>query len=298
MNMITPLAPTIIDGKAEAAALTQQVAAETLALRSQGVIPGLAVVLVGSDPASAIYVRSKVRKTEAAGMKSFSHTLPAETNEEELLTLIRQLNADPEVHGILVQLPLPAHINRDAVLDTISPDKDVDGFHTVNAGKLAVGRTNGLIPCTPAGCLILLKRVISSFAGLHAVIIGCSNIVGRPMGRLLLNEGCTVVMTHLKTRDVAAEARRADILVVAAGHAHLVRKDWVKPGAVVIDVGINRIDTPDGPKITGDVAFDEVAGHAAAITPVPGGVGPMTIACLLKNTLQAARALTDKEASS
>ncbi|NLI28135.1 MAG: bifunctional methylenetetrahydrofolate dehydrogenase/methenyltetrahydrofolate cyclohydrolase FolD [Acetobacter sp.] len=280
---------TMINGAAVAGVMTKAMIRDVDNLRKQGITPGLAVVLVGDDPASEVYVRSKIRKTKAVGMNSFCHRLPSDTSQSALLDLIATLNADPDIHGILVQLPLPLHIQRDAVLDAISPEKDVDGFHVLNAGKLAVGRTDGMIPCTPRGCMILLRQVLPSLAGLHAVVIGCSNIVGRPMARLLLNEGCTVVVTHLQTRDVAAEARRADILIVAAGHPGLVRSNWVKPGAVVIDVGINRITTPNGTTIVGDVAFDEVADHAKAITPVPGGVGPMTIACLLQNTLQAAQ---------
>lgn len=280
---------TMINGAAVAGVMTKAMIRDVENLRKQGITPGLAVVLVGDDPASEVYVRSKIRKTKAVGMNSFCHRLPSGTPQSDLLDLIATLNADPNIHGILVQLPLPLHIQRDAILDAISPEKDVDGFHVLNAGKLAVGRTDGMIPCTPRGCMILLRQVLPLLAGLHAVVIGCSNIVGRPMARLLLNEGCTVVVTHLQTRDVAAEARRADILIVAAGHPGLVRSNWVKPGAVVIDVGINRITTPNGTTIVGDVAFDEVADHAKAITPVPGGVGPMTIACLLQNTLQAAQ---------
>ncbi|MFT9015065.1 MAG: bifunctional methylenetetrahydrofolate dehydrogenase/methenyltetrahydrofolate cyclohydrolase FolD [Acetobacter sp.] len=280
----------LIDGKAFARRLRHDLHEQAVALHARtGVVPTLAVVMVGEDPASAVYVRNKVRATEQAGMRSVAHHLPGDTSEAELLALIATLNADPSVHGILVQLPVPQQIRRDAVLDAISPEKDVDGFHIVNAGRLAVGRRDGFIPCTPLGCLMLIKSVRPDLAGQQAVVIGCSNIVGRPMARLLQQEGCTVTMTHLRTRDVAAEARRADILIVAAGRAGLVRGDWVKPGAIVIDVGINRVDTPAGARIVGDVAFDEVFPHVGAITPVPGGVGPMTIACLLQNTLQAAR---------
>lgn len=298
MNMHMSGGAVLLNGQAEARVMTNTITREVAALRTRGVTPGLAVVLVGDDPASAIYVRSKVRKTEAVGMHSICHRLPADITQQALLALIQTLNADRAIHGILVQLPLPAHIQRDAVLDAIDPAKDVDGFHVVNAGRLAVGRTDGMIPCTPMGCMILLRRCLPSLSGLHAVVIGCSNIVGRPMARLLLNEGCTVVVTHLQTRDVAAEARRADILIVAAGHPGLVRGDWVKPGAVVVDVGINRVNGPKGPAIVGDVAFDEVASHARAITPVPGGVGPMTIACLLQNTLRAADLVAAKDATS
>ncbi|AQU88708.1 bifunctional methylenetetrahydrofolate dehydrogenase/methenyltetrahydrofolate cyclohydrolase [Komagataeibacter nataicola] len=280
---------TLIDGRAEAAVLKGLVAHEVTRLQARGITPSLAVVLVGEDPASHIYVRNKIRAVEAVGMRSISYRLPAHTPQAELLELVSSLNTDAAVHGILVQLPLPAHIDRDVVTDAITPAKDVDGFHIDNAGKLAVGREDGMIPCTAVGCRLLLRRVLPDLAGLHAVIIGCSNIVGRPTARLLLNEGCTVVMTHLQSRDVAAEARRADILVVAAGHAGLVRGDWIKPGAVVIDVGINRVEQHDGARIVGDVEFDEAVLKAAAITPVPGGVGPMTIACLLWNTLCAAQ---------
>ncbi|MCE0742305.1 bifunctional methylenetetrahydrofolate dehydrogenase/methenyltetrahydrofolate cyclohydrolase FolD [Acetobacter sicerae] len=281
---------TLIDGKAFARRLRHDIRDQAQGLHARhGVLPTLAVVMVGEDPASAVYVRNKVRATEEAGMRSVSHHLPQSTTQDELLDLIAGLNADQSVHGILVQLPLPEQIDRDAILDAINPEKDVDGFHIVNAGRLAVGRQDGFIPCTPMGCMMLLRSVVPNLAGLHAVVIGCSNIVGRPMARLLQQAGCTVTVTHLKTRDVAAETRRADIIVVAAGHAGLVRGDWVKDGAIVIDVGINRVETGSGSRLVGDVAFDEVSPRAAAITPVPGGVGPMTIACLLQNTLQAAR---------
>ncbi|NHN92370.1 bifunctional methylenetetrahydrofolate dehydrogenase/methenyltetrahydrofolate cyclohydrolase FolD [Acetobacter sicerae] len=280
----------LIDGKAFARRLRHDIRDQAQGLHARhGVLPTLAVVMVGEDPASAVYVRNKVRATEEAAMRSVSHHLPQSTTQDELLDLIAGLNADQSVHGILVQLPLPEQIDRDAILDAINPEKDVDGFHIVNAGRLAVGRQDGFIPCTPMGCMMLLRSVVPNLAGLHAVVIGCSNIVGRPMARLLQQAGCTVTVTHLKTRDVAAETRRADIIVVAAGHAGLVRGDWVKDGAIVIDVGINRVETGSGSRLVGDVAFDEVSSRAAAITPVPGGVGPMTIACLLQNTLQAAR---------
>lgn len=280
----------LIDGKAFARRLRHDIRDQVQGLHARhGVLPTLAVVMVGEDPASAVYVRNKVRATEEAAMRSVSHHLPQSTTQDELLDLIAGLNADQSVHGILVQLPLPEQIDRDAILDAINPEKDVDGFHIVNAGRLAVGRQDGFIPCTPMGCMMLLHSVVPNLAGLHAVVIGCSNIVGRPMARLLQQAGCTVTVTHLKTRDVAAETRRADIIVVAAGHAGLVRGDWVKDGAIVIDVGINRVETGSGSRLVGDVAFDEVSSRAAAITPVPGGVGPMTIACLLQNTLQAAR---------
>ena len=280
----------LIDGKAFARRLRHDIRDQVQGLHARhGVLPTLAVVMVGEDPASAVYVRNKVRATEEAAMRSVSHHLPQSTTQDELLDLIAGLNADQSVHGILVQLPLPEQIDRDAILDAINPEKDVDGFHIVNAGRLAVGRQDGFTPCTPMGCMMLLRSVVPNLAGLHAVVIGCSNIVGRPMARLLQQAGCTVTVTHLKTRDVAAETRRADIIVVAAGHAGLVRGDWVKDGAIVIDVGINRVETGSGSRLVGDVAFDEVSPRAAAITPVPGGVDPMTIACLLQNTLQAAR---------
>ena len=246
--------------------------------------PGLAVVLVGEDPASAVYVRNKGRATEAAGMTSFTHRLPADATQEMLLALVRELNADPAVDGILVQLPLPAHINPDAVIATIDPEKDVDGFTPENVGRLASG-LHGFVPCTPLGCIMLLKDRLGDLSGLEAVVIGRSNIVGKPMAQLLLAESCTVTIAHSKTRDLAAVVRRADIVVAAVGRAGMVRGDWIKPGAVVIDVGINR--TAEG-KLVGDVTFDEALAVAGAITPVPGGVGPMTIAVLLRNTLLAA----------
>jgi methylenetetrahydrofolate dehydrogenase (NADP+)/methenyltetrahydrofolate cyclohydrolase len=279
-----------IDGKAVAASLRAEVATGVAAFKTRhGTVPGLAVVLVGEDPASAVYVRNKGRETAAAGMNSFEHKLPAETDEETLVALVERLNADPAVHGILVQLPLPAHINAERVIATIDPDKDVDGFHIVNAGRLAVG-LDGLVPCTPLGCLMLLKRTLGTLSGLHAVVVGRSNIVGKPMAALLLRESCTVTIAHSRTKDLPGLCRTADILVAAVGKAEMVRGDWVKPGAVVIDVGINRVQKPEGgTRLVGDVAYAETQGIAAAITPVPGGVGPMTIACLLDNTLTAAR---------
>ena len=249
--------------------------------------PGLAVVLVGEDPASGIYVRRKVRTSLEVGLRSFEHILPATTSEEALLALIARLNADPLVHGILVQLPLPSQVRAAAVLDAIDPAKDVDGFHPVNVGRLSTGGA-GLVPCTPLGCLTLLERVVPDFRGLGAVVIGKSNIVGKPVALLLLERECTVTVTHVATRGLPELVRQADIVVVAAGSPRLVRGDWIKPGAVVIDVGINRVTGPDGvPRIVGDVAADEMD-HAAWLTPVPGGVGPMTIACLLSNTVRAA----------
>jgi methylenetetrahydrofolate dehydrogenase (NADP+)/methenyltetrahydrofolate cyclohydrolase len=283
---------TIIDGKAVAEGLRADIAAAAAQLQERhGFTPGLAVVLVGENPASQVYVRSKVKQTTEAGMHSFEHRLPAETSEADLLALVRRLNADERVDGILVQLPLPSHIDADRVLDTIDPAKDVDGFHPVNAGRLATG-TGGLVPCTPLGCLKLLKRTKGDLAGMEAVVVGRSNIVGKPMAMLLIGESCTVTVAHSKTRDLPAVCRRADILVAAVGRPEMVKGDWVKPGAIVIDVGINRVAAPEQgegkTKIVGDVAFDSAAAVAGAITPVPGGVGPMTIACLLANTLTAA----------
>ena len=276
---------TIIDGKAEAAALRLRVAEGVARFASAaGRAPGLAVVLVGEDPASAVYVRSKGRATDAAGMASFSHRLPADATQGELLALIRALNADAAVDGILVQLPLPPQIDADAVIAAIDPEKDVDGFHPLNAGRLASG-LEGFVPCTPLGCLLLLKRQHEHLAGLDAVVLGRSNIVGKPMAQLLLRESCTVTVAHSRTRDLFGTVRRADIVVAAVGVAEMVRGAWIKPGATVIDVGINRL--PDG-RLVGDVAFDEAREVAGAITPVPGGVGPMTIALLLRNTLAAA----------
>lgn len=280
------MAARIIDGKAIASRLRGDIAAEVTGLVERGAKPpGLAVVLVGADPASEIYVAAKVRRTVAVGMRSFEHRLPADVSEDALLALIDSLNADPEVHGVLVQLPLPAHIDVAAVLERIRPEKDVDGFNPLNVGRLTSGG-RALVPCTPLGCMILLKTVRPDIRGLDAVMIGNSNIVGKPMSRLLLAEGATVTVAHLLTRDARALARTADILVVAAGSPGLVRGDWVKPGATVIDVGINRL--PGSGEIVGDVAFDEARHVAGALTPTPGGVGPMTIASLLLNTLAAA----------
>jgi len=281
----------IIDGRAFAERLRGRVAEAVPAFtEATGRVPGLAVVLVGEDPASEIYVRSKNKATLAAGMASFEHRLPDTASEGELLSLVAELNGDDRVDGILVQLPLPAVIDDKAVIDAIDPAKDVDGFHVVNAGKLAVGE-EGLVSCTPLGCLMLLKDRLGDLSGLEAVVVGRSNIVGKPMAQLLLKENCTVTLAHSRTRNLADVVRRADILVAAVGRAELVRGDWLKPGATVIDVGMNRIDLGDGKtKLLGDVAFDEARGVAAAITPVPGGVGPMTIAVLLRNTLAAAHA--------
>jgi methylenetetrahydrofolate dehydrogenase (NADP+)/methenyltetrahydrofolate cyclohydrolase len=284
-----PSGAALIDGKAIAAGLREEIGEAVRVLAGQGVVPGLALVLVGEDPASAVYVRNKIRATAEAGMRGFDHVLPATTAEADLLALIARLNGDPAVDGILVQLPLPAQIDPQKVIEAIDPAKDVDGFHPVNAGRLLAGAP-GFIPCTPLGCLMLIRTVRPVLSGLEAVVIGRSAIVGKPMAQLLLRENCTVTMAHSKTRDLPEVCRRADILVAAAGHAELVRGGWIKPGAVVIDVGISRISDPASGKarLVGDVAFPEARRVAAAITPVPGGVGPMTIACLLRNTLEAA----------
>ena len=279
----------IIDGKAFAAALRGRIAGAVAELAARHALtPGLDVVLVGDDPASHVYVRNKVRDTAAAGMRSREHRLPAETRQGDLLELIASLNADPSVHGILVQMPLPAQIDTSAVAAAIDPAKDVDGLHPINAGRLAQGLP-ALVPCTPQGCLMLLKDTLGELTGADALVIGRSILVGRPMAQLLLGENCTVTVAHSRTRDLPALARRADILVAAIGKPNFVRGPWLKPGACIIDVGINRIALPDAkPRLVGDVAFDEAAAVAGAITPVPGGVGPMTIACLLRNTVLAA----------
>ncbi len=290
-----PARATVIDGKAFAAGLVERVAAASARLEAtHGVRPGLAVVIVGDDPASQIYVRNKGETTQRAGMRSDTHRLEAETDQETLLNLIAALNADRGIHGILVQLPLPDHIDASAVLAAIDPDKDVDGFHVVNAGRLAVGLP-GLVPCTPLGCLMLLKHELGNLSGLNAVVVGRSNIVGKPMAQLLLAESCTVTVAHSRTRDLPALCRTADILVAAVGRPEMVRGDWIRPGATVIDVGINRVPSRDPAKaaegrtrVVGDVSYEEAAAVAGRITPVPGGVGPMTIACLLANTYTAA----------
>ena len=281
---------TIIDGKAIAEALRREVAEGVAALRRErGVTPGLAVVLVGEDPASQVYVRTKGKAGEQTGMRSFEHKLPADTPEAALLALIGELNRRPDVHGILVQLPLPKHIDVRKVIEAIDPAKDVDGFHPVNIGRLASG-AKALAPCTPTGCLILAKSVEPRLEGLEAVVIGRSNIVGKPVAQLLLAESCTVTIAHSRTRDLPAVVRRADLVVAAVGRPEMVRGSWIKPGAIVIDVGIQRVTGTDGKsRLVGDVAFAEAADVARAITPVPGGVGPMTVACLLRNTLDAAR---------
>ncbi len=289
----------IIDGAAIAAGLRAQVARDVSALkRTYGVTPGLAVVIVGDDPASQVYVRNKGKQTVAAGMKSFDHKLPATISELHLLELVGDLNRDDTVHGILVQLPLPKHIDALKIIEAIDPAKDVDGFHPVNVGRLSIGEKS-FVPCTPSGCIILAKSVRPKLEGLDAIVIGRSNIVGKPLAQLLLAEGCTVTVAHSKTRDLAAHVRRADIVMAAAGRPEFVRGDWIKPGAIVVDVGINRVANADGQsRLTGDVAFDEAVKVAGAISPVPGGVGPMTIAGLLRNTLEAARAQIDTGPSS
>jgi methylenetetrahydrofolate dehydrogenase (NADP+) / methenyltetrahydrofolate cyclohydrolase len=282
----------IIDGKAVAASLRRDVAARVAQLTSShGIQPGLAVVLVGNDPASEVYVGSKARSTVETGMRSFEHRLSGEIAQAELLALIGRLNADDNVDGILVQLPLPRHIDSTAVLEAVDPAKDVDGFHPINVGRVATG-AGGIVPCTPLGSLILIKSLQAPLAGLEALIVGRSNIVGKPMVQLLLGEQCTVTIAHSRTRDLPGRCRQADVLVAAVGRPQMIRGDWIKPGAIVIDVGINRLppDANGKSRLVGDVAFDEARQLAGAITPVPGGVGPMTIACLLKNTVQAAQA--------
>jgi methylenetetrahydrofolate dehydrogenase (NADP+) / methenyltetrahydrofolate cyclohydrolase len=280
----------IIDGKAFAARLREQVAGGVEGFAAQaGRKPGLAVVLVGEDPASSVYVRNKGKATIGAGMESLEFHRPATISQDELLELIDELNGDDEVDGILVQLPLPGHIDDKAVIAAIDPAKDVDGFHIVNAGRLAVGE-DSLVPCTPLGCLMLLKDELGSLDGLEAVVVGRSNIVGKPMAQLLLKENCTVTLAHSRTRDLASVIHRADIVIAAVGRPEMIKGDWIRPDAVVIDVGINRVPAPEGGKtlLVGDVATSEAMSHVRAITPVPGGVGPMTIAVLLRNTLVAA----------
>ena len=280
----------VIDGKAIAASLRESVARAVAELAESGVVPGLAVVLVGDDPASRVYVGSKKKMTVAAGMRSIDHLLPGDTDEATLLSLIAELNRDEAVDGILVQLPLPSQIDTGRVLLAIDPAKDVDGFHPVNAGRLATGEP-GLVPCTPVGCVLLAKTAVPSLAGLNAVVVGRSNIVGKPVAQLLLGESATVTIAHSKTRDLREVCARADLLVAAVGRPEMIRGDWIKPGATVIDVGINRLSNEDGTsRLVGDVAYAEAVEVAGAITPVPGGVGPMTIACLLANTVKAARA--------
>ncbi|GAB4386661.1 bifunctional methylenetetrahydrofolate dehydrogenase/methenyltetrahydrofolate cyclohydrolase FolD [Albidovulum sp.] len=277
----------IIDGKAFAADVRARIAGHVARLKEEnGITPGLAVVLVGEDPASEVYVRSKGKATIEAGMNSWEHKLPADTPEAELLALIERLNGDRRVHGILVQLPLPKHLDADLVINAIDPAKDVDGFHISNVGLLGTGQ-KAMVPCTPLGCLMLLRDQLGSLAGLEAVVVGRSNIVGKPMAQLLLGDNCTVTIAHSRTRDLAAVCRRADILVAAVGRPEMIAGDWIKPGATVIDVGINRVERDGRTRLVGDVDFAGCAKVAGAITPVPGGVGPMTIACLLANTLTA-----------
>ena len=283
---------TIIDGKAFSAGLVERVAAEAAVIKSAiGRAPALAVVLVGEDPASAVYVRNKIERTTAAGMRSIEHRLSKDTDQDTVLALIEQMNADDEIDGILVQLPLPKQIDEDAVINAIIPEKDVDGFHVVNAGLLATGQ-DSLVPCTPYGCLLLLRNQLGSLSGLNAVVVGRSNIVGKPMAQLLLKERCTVTIAHSRTKDLEAVCRGADILVAAVGRPEMINGNYVKDGATVIDVGINRVPAPERGegkfRLTGDVDYKSAAAKAGAITPVPGGVGPMTIACLLRNTAVAA----------
>jgi methylenetetrahydrofolate dehydrogenase (NADP+)/methenyltetrahydrofolate cyclohydrolase len=290
----------IIDGKAIAAEVRAQVAADVAdMIASHGVKPGLAVVLVGEDPASQVYVRNKGEQTLAAGMHSVTHRLPEDTGQDDLLALVRSLNADPAIHGILVQLPLPKHIDSAAIIAAIDPDKDVDGLSVTNAGRLAVGLP-ALVPCTPLGCVILLKGALGDLRGRHAVVIGRSNLVGKPIAQLLLQADCTVTIAHSRTQDLPAVCRQGDILVAAVGRPQMVQRDWIKPGAAVIDVGINRVPARDPEaaaagktRLVGDVDFEAARQVAGWITPVPGGVGPMTIACLLQNTLTAARRLNE-----
>jgi len=278
---------TLIDGKAFAAKVRAQVADHVTHIKAErGEAPGLAVVLVGEDPASQVYVRNKGTQTLEVGMESYEYKLDASTPQEELVALIQKLNADPKVHGILVQLPLPAHLNSDLVINTIDPSKDVDGFHISNVGLLGTGQKS-MVPCTPLGCLMMLRDHHGSLSGMNAVVVGRSNIVGKPMAQLLLGDSCTVTIAHSRTKDLAAVCRGADILVAAVGRPEMVLGEWVKPGATVIDVGINRIERDGKTKLVGDVHFESAAKVAGAITPVPGGVGPMTIACLLANTLTA-----------
>ncbi len=277
----------VIDGKAFAAKVRAQVADQVAKLKEEnGITPGLAVVLVGEDPASQVYVRSKGKQTVEVGMNSYEHKLDADTSEEDLLALIDKLNNDPAVHGILVQLPLPKHLNEDLVINSIDPAKDVDGFHISNVGLLGTGQKS-MVPCTPLGCLMMLRDYHGSLSGMDAVVIGRSNIVGKPMAQLLLADSCTVTIAHSRTKDLPDVVRRADIVVAAVGRPEMVPGDWIKEGATVIDVGINRIERDGKNKLVGDVDYASAAERAGAITPVPGGVGPMTIACLLANTLTA-----------
>lgn len=285
------MSATLIDGKAFAARVRAQVGEHVARLKADhGITPGLAVVLVGEDPASQVYVRSKGKQTLEAGMKSVEHKMDADTSEADLLAVIDQLNNDPEIHGILVQLPLPKHLDEDLVINSISPAKDVDGFHISNVGLLGTGQKS-MVPCTPLGCLMMLRDHHGSISGMNAVVVGRSNIVGKPMAQLLLGDSCTVTIAHSRTKDLPAVVRGADIVVAAVGRPEMIPGDWIKPGATVIDVGINRLDAPEKgegkTRLVGDVDFESCAAVAGAITPVPGGVGPMTIACLLANTVTA-----------
>jgi methylenetetrahydrofolate dehydrogenase (NADP+)/methenyltetrahydrofolate cyclohydrolase len=283
---------TLIDGKIFAEGLRVRIGTEVARLnKDHSITPGLAVVLVGHDPASQVYVRNKGKQTIEAGMNSFEHKFEDDVSEDTLLELINELNSDDTINGILVQLPLPGHVNEAAVLSCISPDKDVDGFHVVNVGRLGTGDAAAMVPCTPLGCLMMLKDKLGDLSGMKAVVLGRSNIVGKPMAQLLLSQSCTVTIAHSRTKNLAEECRQADILIAAVGRPEMVPGDWIKPGATVIDVGINRIDAPEKgvgkTRLVGDVDFASAAKVASAITPVPGGVGPMTIACLLRNTLAA-----------
>ncbi len=286
-------AARVIDGRAVAAEITGRVAAETAAVKTRsGIVPGLAVVLVGDDPASRVYVGSKGRKAEELGFHSVQHTLPSDAPEADVLAVVESLNVDPAINGILVQLPLPDQIDTAKVIEAVRPDKDVDGFHPINVGRLVTGSGAALVPCTPAGCLVLIRRAVETLSGLDAVVVGRSNIVGKPMAQLLIRESCTVTVAHSRTQNLSDVVRRADIIVAAVGRPEMIRGDWIKPGATVIDVGMNRIPAPEKgegkTRLVGDVAFAEASHVAGAITPVPGGVGPMTIAMLMANTLVAA----------
>lgn len=287
MSLKRETGASLIDGTAAAAGLHATLRDAVQNLAERGATPGLAVVLVGNDPASSVYVRNKIRKSVEAGFRSFHHELPASTSESDLLSLIARLNAAPDVDGILVQLPLPDHIDPGKVMAAVDPAKDIDGFHPVNVGNLSLGAP-ALVPCTPLGCMLLIKSVRKDLAGASAVIVGRSNIVGKPLAQLLLQDNCTVTIAHSRTEDLPSVCRGADILVAAVGLAGLIRGDWIKPGAIVIDVGINRVDRDGKQQLIGDVDFDAARGVAGALTPVPGGVGPMTIACLLRNTVEAA----------
>ncbi len=284
-------AAKVIDGKQFAADLRGRIAIAIAGLKSEhDLVPGLAVVLVGEDPASQVYVRNKAKQTVEVGMKSVEHKLDAATSEADVLAVVEQLNNDPTIHGILVQLPLPDHIDANKVINSINPDKDVDGFHVINTGRLATGQ-DSLVPCTPVGSIMLAKDALGSLSGLEAVVIGRSNIVGKPVAQLLLQENCTVTIAHSRTKDLPAVVRRADLVIAAVGRAEMVKGDWLKPGACVIDVGINRIERDGKTRIVGDCDYEDCAKVAGSITPVPGGVGPMTIACLLHNTVRAACAI-------